>query len=129
MNRASNVEFIVWLIVAVVVMVAKGLGKLATPPETAAAPAASPPHRPPPPKPAVRRPTRRPAGETVPPVIQAAPQPVAEEKAAPQPAAAVPPAKPTRSAQWAAALRDRQNVRNVMIANEIIGRPVSLRDL
>ena len=125
MKQAGNAEFIIWAIVAVVVLVAKGLGKLATPSDGEPAPASPRPQ----PKPvaAVRRPTRRPAGEVViPPVITANP-PVVEKKTAPPPAA-VPPAQPSRSHQWAIALRDSQNIRNVVIANEIIGRPVSLRE-
>jgi len=33
------------------------------------------------------------------------------------------PVQPSRAAQWAQALRDRQNVRNIIIASEIIGAP------
>ncbi len=33
------------------------------------------------------------------------------------------PAQPSRATQWAQALRDRQNVRNIVIAAEIIGPP------
>ena len=121
MNRASNVEFVVWLIVAVVVMAAKGLGKLATPPEKAAP--ASPPRRPPPPKPVVRRTTRRPDAEVKPPVIAKSQAVVTDQPAPTPPAPAATPAQPTRSAQWAAALRDKQNVRNIIISAEIIGPP------
>jgi hypothetical protein len=38
-------------------------------------------------------------------------------------------AAPARSAQWTAALRDRSNLRNIIIASEIIGQPRSLREL
>ena len=129
MKQAGNAEFIIWAIVAVVVMVAKGLGKLATPTveENSDEKPVSPPRPRPQLKPPVRRPTRRPDAEVAPPLITAAPV-IAEDKPAPTPVAAVPPAKPSRSAQWAAALRDRQNIRNVIIANEIIGKPVSLRE-
>ncbi|MEI8314241.1 MAG: hypothetical protein WCG79_02205 [Verrucomicrobiota bacterium] len=126
--KAGNSEFIIWLIVAVVVMVAKGLGKLATPPEQAAP---TTPSRPPQPKPVVRRPTtRRPiVTEVTPPIIPST-RVTAEEKPTTQPpVATAQPAQPSRPNQWATALRDRQNIRNVIIANEIIGRPVSLREL
>ena len=130
--KHASAEFIIWLIVAVVVMVAKGLGKLATPSETEKPaskdewPGAAPRPKP---KPVVRRPTRRPTAEAPPPVIAATPAVAEEKPAPPPPSAAVPPAPPSRSNQWAMALRDRQNIRNVIIANEIIGKPVALRDL
>jgi len=62
----------------------------------------------------------------------AAPPPPVAEEPAPTPAAAVPaPAiasrsatpAPSRAAQWAEALRDRQNIRNIIISYEIIGPP------
>ncbi len=111
-------EAIIWLIVAIVVMVAKGLGKLS---ESGSEEEESQPQ----PKPVVRRPPRR---EVTPPVIAATPVVVAEEEkpVTPPPVA---PAPPSRSNQWAMALRDRKNIRNVIISNEIIGRPVSLREM
>ena len=118
MQHASNLELVIWLIVAVVVTMAKGLGKLATPSEKTA-PAS--PSRPPQPKPVVRRPTRRPAAEVKPPVMPAI-EAVAEVKPVPKPVTAQ-PAQPSRSSQWAAALRDRQNMRNIIISAEIIGPP------
>ena len=118
MNRASNVELVIWLIVAVVVTAAKGLGKLATPTEKAA-PAS--PSRPSHPKPVVRRPTRRPVAEVKAPVIPAI-EAVADVKPVPKPVA-TPPVQPSRSSHWAAALRDRQNIRNIILSAEIIGPP------
>ncbi|MEI8063015.1 MAG: hypothetical protein WCH84_03020 [Verrucomicrobiota bacterium] len=123
--KAGNSEFIIWLIVAVVVLVAKGLGKLVTTPEQEVP--ASPPRRPPQQKPVVRHTARRTVVEATSPVIQPTTV-IAEKKSEPSPVTA-PPVKPSRSNQWATALRDRQNIRNMIIANEIIGRPVSLREL
>ena len=141
MKQAGNAEFIVWAIVAVVVMVAKGLGKLATPtdetppvpkpapqprPRVQPRPAAVPSHRV-----AVHHrvpPLAPPVVEVTPPVMPSTAA-VAEETPAKTTPPAVPPASPSRSNQWATALRDRQNIRNVIIANEIIGRPVSLREM
>ncbi len=36
-------------------------------------------------------------------------------------------AKPTRASRWTEALKDRSNLRNIIIAKEIIGRPIGLR--
>ena len=138
MKQANNIELVVWLIVAVVVTVAKGLGKLATPSTTddKAAPVATP--KPPVRRPPPRRPLPRPV-VTVPPVrrqVVTAPPPeppvmeapvAAVAAPAPPKAAPPPPPAPTRAAQWALALRDRSNVRNILIASEIIGPPVALR--
>jgi hypothetical protein len=52
-------------------------------------------------------------------------EPVAE--APPPPATSHAPAKPTRAQLWAEALRDRANTRNIIVAAEILGKPVSLR--
>jgi len=136
-KQSGNAEFIIWVIVAVIVMVGKGLGKLAAPSEDAEPKAEPKPvsRLRTPPRPGL--PSRRTVQRGVPPVVRpmtvAAAPPVIpatpvvpEEK--PKPAAAVPPVPPSRSNQWATALRDRQNIRNVIIANEIIGRPVSLRE-
>jgi hypothetical protein len=57
--------------------------------------------------PAAKRPTRPPRPTPKPPK---SPEPVSTEK-------------PPRATQWAAALRDRQNLRNIVIAAEIIGPP------
>ena len=133
-QAGGSAELIVWAIVAVVVMVAKGLGKLAAPASTDDAkpmvapkpvPRSRPPARPP-------LTSRRTVQRGIPPLVQpltvaAAPPEVPEEK--PKPSAIVTPTPPSRASQWTAALRDQKNVRNVIIANEIIGRPVSLREL
>jgi len=137
-KQAGNAEFIIWVIVAVIVMVGKGLGKLAAPAEEGEPKKAEPkpvsrPRTPPRPGLPSRRTVQRGVPPVVrpvtvaaaPPVIPATPE-VSEVK--PKPATAVPPEPPSRSNQWATALRDRKNIRNVIIANEIIGRPVSLRE-
>lgn len=139
MKQANNIELVVWLIVAVVVTVAKGLGKLATPStsDDDAAPVATP--KPPVRRPPPRRPGPRPVVAAPPArrVVVTAPQPappvmeppVAEVEAPAQPKAEPPPPPaPSRASQWAVALRDRSNIRNVIIANEIIGPPVALRN-
>ena len=138
-KQAGSAELIVWAIVAVVVMVAKGLGKLATPaPADAAKPTVAPKPVPRPRTPSRPAQTsRRTVQRRVPPLVQpitiaAAPPVIPSTPVVPeekkQPAVAVPPAPPSWSSQWATALRDQKNVRNVIIANEIIGRPVSLRE-
>ena len=126
------------MIVAVIVMVGKALGKLATPAEEVEPKKVEPkpvsrPRTPPRPALTSRRTVQRGVPPLVrpitvaaaPPVIPATPV-VTDEK--PKPAVSVSPVPPSRSNQWATALRDRQNTRNVIVANEIIGRPVSLRE-
>lgn len=77
------------------------------PPQATAAP------KPPPPPPS--------------PPAAAPPAPAAKPASArPQPAPAR-PAPVNRAAQWAAALRDRQNIRNIIVAAEIIGPPKANR--
>ena len=55
----------------------------------------------------------------VPPPPPAPPEPVATP--------ATVPAKPSRKNPWAEALRDRQNIRNIIISAEIIGPPKSMK--
>jgi hypothetical protein len=65
-----------------------------------------------------------------PPVARAAPPPTPAlpppppptPKAKPQTTAPAPP-QPSRTSQWAEALRDKQNIRNIIISAEIIGPP------
>jgi hypothetical protein len=52
------------------------------------------------------------------PVTRAAPAPAAPPKPVPSQ-----PATPARATQWAAALRDRQNLRHIILSAEIIGPP------
>ena len=56
---------------------------------------------------------------------------VATEATVPEPAAAKAPesapATTSRASQWAEALRDQQNIRNIIVSAEIIGPPISLR--
>ena len=76
--------------------------------------------------PGVVSPVVRPKSTAVaPPVTPATPVVPVDQ---PQPPTPVPQAPRDRASQWVIALRDRKHLRNVMIANEIIGRPVSLRD-
>ena len=141
MKQANNVELIIWLIVAVVGVAAKGLGKLSTPAGDEDTPPVAKP-KPPVRRPPVRRPmpppvatvtVRRAVERSVsPPVVTEAPvqKPSPEKPAAavvPVPARAKISESPSVRRQWALALRDRQNVRNAVIVNEIIGAPVSLR--
>jgi hypothetical protein len=61
-----------------------------------------------------------------PPPATAKPAPVASAAQAPKPVPRAAPAsveKPSRAAQWAKAMRDRDNLRNVVIATEILGPP------
>ena len=71
--------------------------------------APQPPARPTPPPVAAARPVPAP-----PPPVKAAPVTAAPKPATPAPAPA---------SQWAAAFRDRQNLRNIIISNEILGPP------
>jgi hypothetical protein len=75
--------------------------------------------------------TTAPPPVAAPPVPSAAPPPLPPQ---PEAVADVPdqkqtiadapaPVQPSRATQWAQALRDRQNVRNIVIAAEIIGPP------
>lgn len=60
------------------------------------------------------------------PPIASKPAPVLTATPAPKPAPiAVPvtPEKPSRAAQWRAAMREKDNLRNVIIATEILGPP------
>jgi hypothetical protein len=73
--------------------------------------------RPSPPPPPLRRATPVP---TAPPLPPEPPKPV------PPPPAVVSPPTPTRGSIWAAALRDKDNLRNVILSAEIIGPPRGL---
>ena len=71
------------------------------------------------------QPQAMPQPPVVPPPIQQAPAP----QPMPEPVATAAETKPniptttSRAAQWAEALRDRQNIRNIIISAEIIGPP------
>jgi hypothetical protein len=79
-------------------------------------PAVAPP---PPPPPIARPPTRRAKPSPAP-----MPEPAVAAPVATQPAVATPaPAQSSRASQWMEALRDRNNIRNIVIAAEIIGPP------
>jgi cell division protein FtsN len=59
-----------------------------------------------------------------PPPVKPLPVPKAAEPAPKTvPAAAKPAPEPTRASRWVEALRDRQNLRNIIISAEIIGPP------
>jgi len=69
----------------------------------------------------------QPAPAKPPPVPPPQPRAAPPDEPAPAPKKA-PTAKPaiaSRANQWAVALRDRQNVRNIIVATEIIGPPKS----
>ena len=83
-------------------------------------PKAAAPTRPPPPPPPTPAPT---AAEPEPAMAEAAP---AAAPTQPVTAAAPAPSTPSRASQWADALRDRQNIRNIIISYEIIGPPKAL---
>lgn len=56
------------------------------------------------------------------------PEPVAQATEAKQPiATASVPAQTSRASQWMEALRDRNNIRNIIISAEIIGPPIAER--
>jgi hypothetical protein len=65
-----------------------------------------------------------PAQVRQPPAPQRKPEPSPAPPAAP---AAATESKPSRAALWAEAFRDKQNLRNIVIATEIIGPPAALR--
>lgn len=144
----ASADFIVWFIIAIVVMISKAYNKFQESNEADEEPA-SPPLPRPRPRPVAPFPKARPAPASAPPVIAnvpaavrdlvnrlaqptrptPAPPPAPVKPAEPEPAkpvpaaAALPPPPPSRSSQWATALRDRSNVRNIIIAAEIIGPP------
>ncbi len=79
----------------------------------------------------VERLTRQPARPTATPPPIAIVEPVSAPQAVPAEAKQVPDATPaasfsTRGSQWTEALRDRQNIRNIIISAEIIGPPRSI---
>jgi hypothetical protein len=173
MQHASGAEFLVWLIVAILIAISKGLGKLQ---ERAGK---TPPVKPPPvqrPPEAIRRPVSEravpplvrpltpeylreivrdhqpspaaPRPRTAPPRAVAAkqtqragrprslteplqPKPVTPSTAATpvppaRPATAAAQAVPARLSPWAEALREKTNLRNIIISAEIIGPPKAL---
>lgn len=181
--KLAAVDFWIWLIVVVFVLISKLWNKLAqtgddeepseTPPATPRQrpPRPRPPARPQPARPAPRRPATPPVISQSPdwridphrirefiekvqqaaqPPVVTTPVPVPPPAAAPAPpvkaakpampapaplpakAPPVPPApKPVEAApppasRWAAAFRDRQNLRNIIIATEIFGAPKGL---
>jgi hypothetical protein len=71
-----------------------------------------------PPPPPVARPPARKAEPPPPPTLE----PATAEPVATQTVAAA-PAQTSRALQWMEALRDRNNIRNIVIAAEIIGPP------
>jgi len=149
-------DFWIWIVIMVVVALAKGWGKLTeqVDADTENAPAPKPaqrrparprPVQPPPIRQATPPPKRhaQPAGERVtqtrfargipqPLVAYAAPahlpRPIAHTPAAAASAAAFVKRNATKGSLWAEALRDRKNLRHVIIGNEIINRPLALRE-
>jgi hypothetical protein len=174
--QQAGADFVVWLIIGAIFMMAKAWSKFVTSTDEDAGDEPSPP---PPPQPRPERsfPSPRPAPPVAPkppssrevapeelrrfmeqltkpaqpaprsppaaPVIHRAKLQRAKKVPAPPPptpatpvaapsltptAAATVTAKPQsqRSAQWITALRDRQNLRNIILSAEIIGRPKGL---
>lgn len=126
MILAASNDLIVWLIIAIVGIVkylssvkqAEADGETEVP--EAPRPVAGPVSRP------VRLPPAIPRAVAAPPVATPKPSPAPEPAPAPVHKPAPPAPEPaTRTSQWAAALRDRSNVRNIIIASEIIGPPKS----
>jgi hypothetical protein len=157
-------DFSIWLIIAIIVGVAKMWNKFVTSQsddsETAVPPARPRPQPRPIARPATSLPSRRQVERRVPPVARpvtettwevpprdlrefmerltqppqakpapptVAPPPLPKPAPLPPPPApaaakSVPP-PPPRTSPWVEALRDQQNLRNIIIANEIIGRP------
>ncbi|MEI6083858.1 MAG: hypothetical protein WCS70_06110 [Verrucomicrobiota bacterium] len=138
--KLAGADLIVWAIIAIVVAIAKGFGKFATPadeepePDDVAPPLPRPRSRP------VTRNIPAPAGPiqiremmerlaqpkrpVAPPPLVTPVDPAPKAPPAPKPAPVAAEAPRTnRSSQWATALRDRSNVRNIIIAAEIIGPP------
>ncbi len=129
-------DFWVWLIIMVIVAIAKGWNKLSEQiDEDEATPVPQPrPDRPKrPPKPAPKQP---PPIRTAPPTWEAPPPlPVTPAASAPLEAPVPPPRptppspattitrRPSRGALWAEVLRDKQNLRNLVLASEILGPP------
>jgi hypothetical protein len=147
--KLASVDF-VWLIIAAVFAIAKMWSKFATSQAEDDDVPASPPVRPRPQArpvvPPVAKPVTRPTWEaspedlrkfmerltrppqpktaTPPPVVPPPPPKPATPPPTPAPVAAKPTPQPSRrTSPWAEAFRDRQNLRNIIIANEIIGPP------
>jgi hypothetical protein len=74
----------------------------------------------------IQRPPRRPEPE---PIVEYVKPPLPEPEPTPNAPSGPPkePARPTRAAIWAEALRDNSNLRNIVVASEIIGPPKALR--
>jgi type IV secretory pathway VirB10-like protein len=145
----ADADFIVWLIIAIIVIVGKLWNKFVSMQAEEEEPASSSPKpvrqrsrprpRPAPPAapPVVRkaspddfrafmeRLTRppQPTPAATPPVARAAPPPPPPKPAEPVAATPAPERSPSGASRWAEALRDRQNLRNIIIAAEIIGPP------
>ena len=145
--RLASADFIVWLIIFAVVALAKAWSRLQQQiDEDSSAPPPKPPVAKRPLRPRLLPPQpRKPGGGTdlrdfmeqlqrklqPQPVARAAPPPTpppapkpeappTAPKAEPPLAAAV---SPSRTSAWTEALRDKQNIRNIIISAEIIGPP------
>lgn len=145
-------EFWIWLIIMVIMAIAKGFEKLAEasrqPPAEPTSPETSqrPPKTKRPPRSRQPKPHRAPppVRPSAPPVVTPPPraQPVRSRTEFPQlpqpampapaPTAAVPGVEPPRRTErarlCAGVLRDRQTLRSLILAREILGRPRSLRE-
>jgi hypothetical protein len=142
-------DFWLWLIILSVIAIAQAWSKLAgldqreAPPRPKPTrPARRPPRAPPvqtvpPPLTTTRQAAHQPMRKLLeqpgqhrpakPPAARPAPTPPKPEPARPPSPPAAPaqpqPARASRARQWQEALRDRQNLRNVILASEIIGPP------
>ncbi|MCS7048548.1 MAG: hypothetical protein NZ483_04555 [Verrucomicrobiae bacterium] len=143
-------EFWIWLIIVVIMAITKGFEKLAEASRQSPAETEPPPPQPKPPRPKRPPHARQPQRQRVPPPVQptappvtpppprAEPAPSLREFAEPSqtvavaptpPVAAVePPRRSDRAKLWAGVLRDRQTLRSLVLAREILGPPRSLRE-
>lgn len=142
-------EFWIWLIIVVIMAIAKGFEKLAEasrqPPSEQAPPVppVSQPERKRPPRARQPKPHRAPPPvrpKAPPPVVSPPVEAVASLPGFPQPpqpagltstpqVAAMPPSRRSERARlWASVLRDRQTLGSLVVAREILGPPRSLRE-
>lgn len=84
----------------------------------------------------MRRQMQPPVARPAPPSVATAPLPVAEPVAPAEPVPAPEPepvpaptvvSEPSRASRWSAAMRDKQNVRNIIIGAEVLGPPKGSR--
>jgi hypothetical protein len=138
--QLASADVVVWLIIAIVVGLSKAFGKFQesranTPPaelpKQPAPPVLRPQPRRQPPPDYLRKLSRPPEPRRVPTPVQRSavpPRPATEHvraDAAP-PTRAAPVPKPAAASPWMEALRDKTNLRNIIISAQIIGPPKAL---